>query len=142
MDIYYFFKLLIITQNVNLVGTITEIMKKLFIFSILFLALACTRVSVDPPTGECEGSITYTDNIKEILDKSCAYSGCHIDGTAPGDYSNYAGLEAGIASGELRKRMIEIQNMPPEYAPDDKPKSLTEDEMELINCWVQNEYAE
>lgn len=116
-------------------------MKQFFVLTLIFLSLACTRVIVDPPE-DCEVSITYTDEVKEIIDNSCAYSGCHVDNVAPGDYSSYDGLKASIDNGKLQKRMLEIQNMPPEYAPDDKPKSLTAEQKEIITCWVQNEYAE
>ena len=116
---------------------------KQFLVICLFLSLwACTRSTVEPPTGDCVENVTYSDNVKDILDNSCAYSGCHIDNAAPGDYSSYAGLQSSIDNGLLQKRMVELQDMPPIYAPDDKPKSLTEDEIEIISCWVQNEYAE
>ncbi len=117
-------------------------MKQFILCSLLLLTLACTRSTIDPPTGDCAEAITYTDNVKDIIDNSCAYAGCHIDNAAPGDYSSYQGMQTYIDNGLLQKRMLEIQNMPPEYAPDDKPKSLTEDEKEIISCWVQNEYAE
>ena len=91
---------------------------------------------------ECLTEVSYTNEIKEIIDRSCAYSGCHLNGTAPGDFSSYSGMQGFIDSRSLEKRVLEIQNMPPEYAIDPNPRSLTALEIEMFTCWVQNNHAE
>ncbi len=119
-------------------------MKKSFIFLfplVCFLVSSCNRDRLDPPE-DCETEVTYTADVKSIIDNSCAYAGCHINGAAPGDFSSYEGLEVFKEGDEFRRRTLEIMNMPPNYAPADRPKSLTEEELELINCWVQNDYKE
>jgi hypothetical protein len=49
-------------------------------FSLLTLVLFfanCTSVSTDDLTIPAPASITYTANVKAIIDQSCATSGCH-----------------------------------------------------------------
>lgn len=89
---------------------------------------------------------TYDASVKPIIDASCAYAGCH-NGTpgVPGDYSTYAGLSNDIENGFFYRRVVEIRDdpvlgMPPNRATG--PTDLTEEEFQLILCWVENEYPE
>ncbi len=89
---------------------------------------------------------TYDESIKIIIDATCAYSGCH-NGTpgVPGDYSSYAGLELDLENGSFFRRVIDskddpVLGMPPDRAPG--PTELTEEELQLILCWVENDYPE
>lgn len=119
-------------------------MKKLILFLFLSFGLlnsSCNRDQLDPPE-DCVVEVTYTADIRSIVNNSCAYAGCHINGAAPGDFSTFSGMQSAIDSDEFRRRTLQIMNMPPNYAPSDRPMSLTEEELELINCWVQSEYKE
>ena len=96
----------------------------------------------------CMDSIpTYEGSIKAIIDNTCAYSGCHLDGSAPGVYANYEGLRIVLESGRFKERVIGLrgdpnQGMPPSFAPDGRPKELTEMELELLQCWLENDFPE
>lgn len=120
--------------------------------SLLLLMLAvfsCTSDQLPEPTvpESCENTFpTYTDDIKPIIDNSCAYAGCHL-GTAPGIYDDYEGVKSVIESGSFRERVViqkddPLQGMPPNYAPDGRPKDLSAEELELIECWLDSGYPE
>jgi len=108
---------------------------------------SCTNDQLPEPTvpESCEDAVpTYDNEIKPIIDNSCAYAGCHL-GTAPGIYDNYEGVKNMIESGSFRERVV-IQKddpflgMPPDNAPDGRPKDLSMEELELIECWLENGY--
>ena len=84
---------------------------------------------------------TYTTHIKAILDSSCAYAGCHdgAGGIGPGDYTFFGGAQAD--GPQFRNRVIDLQNMPPSYAING-PTSLTQTELDLIDCWITAGFPE
>ena len=95
----------------------------------------------DVTFGVTEGSI------KAIIDNSCAYSGCHLDGSAPGVYTTYSGVASVVESGRFREKVVSLRDdpnlgMPPDFAPEGRPKDLTQFELELIQCWLENNYPE
>lgn len=115
--------------------------------AILFLVFSCKEDEPEPvPDPVCA---TYDADIKAILDKSCAYSGCHSGADAgmfvtddSKDYTNYAGLLATIGSGTFRARTLDSLDMPPFYTPDGNPKELTADELTTITCWLDEGHPE
>lgn len=110
---------------------------------------ACTSDQLPEPVGpDCEGDApTYTQDIRPIIEASCAYSGCHLD-SSPGRFDTYFGLLPYLEeSNEFRQRVIleradEDQGMPPNYAPDGRPKDLTEEQVLLIDCWLAAGFPE
>ena len=119
-----------------------------FIVSAFFQS--CVSDELPEPTlpESCMDSIpTYEGSIKSIIDNSCAYSGCHLDGSAPGVYTSYSGLVNVVESGRLKEKVINLRGdpilgMPPEFSPEGRPKSLSQFELELIQCWLENNYPE
>jgi len=116
--------------------------------SVLLFLMACTNDSLgEPVKGECDNlSVTYVDLIKPIIDESCAYSNCHLD-TAPGNFITYAGIVPFLENGSFRNRVLNIKDdptlgMPPAFIPADKPSSLTDEELNLIRCWLDNNFPE
>lgn len=107
---------------------------------------ACTKDQLPEPTfaDSCLDSIpTYAGQIEAIIQASCAYAGCHLDGTAPGVYTSYEGLLPNIESGDFRERVLNLKDdpnigMPPNYAPDGQPKDLSQAELDLIRCWLDS----
>ena len=107
------------------------------------LLAACTSDELPEPMElPCDGEVfTYEADIRPIVERSCAYSGCHLGG-APGVYNDYAGLLSDLESGRFRERVIQQREnptvgMPPEYAPENRPKDLTPQELQMINCWLE-----
>ncbi|MCB9051999.1 MAG: hypothetical protein H6556_21385 [Lewinellaceae bacterium] len=111
---------------------------------------SCVSDELPEPTlpESCMDSIpTYAGSIKSIIDNSCAYSGCHLDGSAPGVYTSYEGLVNVVESGRFKEKVVDLREdpnlgMPPDFAPQGRPKDLTQFEFELIQCWLENNYPE
>lgn len=112
----------------------------LLTISTLFL-MACESTKVPVPEFDCEVERTYLADVELIIQTNCAYSGCHVQGT-PGisDYSNYNNLVGAIESGIFENRVLETRTMPPANAPG--PDELTDDEIEILNCWIEQGYPE
>lgn len=105
------------------------------------LLLACAKDKLPVPQTECTENVTYKTDIETIIQSTCAYAGCHISGT-PGilDYSTYNGLLAVVESGTFEERVLIQRNMPPPNATG--PTSLTEEQLNLIRCWLEQGYPE
>lgn len=108
----------------------------------VFVVASCTTDVLPEPTElPCDDVMpTYVTDIEPIIEASCAYSGCHL-GTAPGIYTSYDGVLPQLEAGSFRERVITMQadqnlGMPPDYAPADRPADLTEDELRIIQCWL------
>lgn len=119
--------------------------------SLLFLGLLLFAFSCkeDEPEPEPACVETYASSVKAIVDKSCAYSGCHSGADAgmfvpdeAKDYTTYAGLLDNLKSNAFRMRALDSLDMPPIYTPDGNPKSLSAAEIETITCWLDNDYPE
>jgi len=121
-----------------------------FPFAVLITVLSCTADELPPPSvaADCEDTPTSYDlNIKPIIDNSCAYSGCHLSGGAPGNYSSYQRLRGILEDGSFRSRVLNLRDdpnvgMPPNYAPEGRPKDLTQEELQLIECWLADGFPE
>lgn len=101
----------------------------------------------EPVTAECGiEELTYTVDIKEIIDVSCAYSGCHLD-SSPGRFDSYSGLLPYLQDNTFRQRVL-IQRgdpttgMPPDFAPSSRPTNLTSEELTIIECWLDAGFPE
>jgi len=75
-------------------------------------------------------------DVKPIILNSCAYSGCHVQGSDSGDFTSYNGILSSLENGKINSRALEIRDMPASYAPAGKPTSLTEEEIEILSCWI------
>ncbi len=119
----------------------------------LFLILVawvsgCTEDKLAAPAaGDCFGEEpTYESDVKEIIDRTCAYSGCHLD-SAPGVYTSYSGIQNVLNSGLFRQRVILIKDdpvsgMPPNNVPSGKAQNLTPAELNTIQCWLDAGFPE
>ncbi len=110
----------------------------LMIISFMVFATACNYDKL--PTPNIDDSCndvppTYEGEVKAIINRSCAYTGCHVAGFSFGDYSNFASLSTLIPRGRIEIRSTIIRDMPPTYAPADRPKSLTAQEINILKCW-------
>lgn len=112
-------------------------------FIALVCAIACSYDQLPEPTvsDSCNTlQPTYNDGIEELLERTCAYEGCHITGFSSGDFTSYSSTTPFIQS--IENRSLNRLDMPPNYAPDGKPKSLTDEEKELLECWIANGFPE
>ena len=116
--------------------------------ALLLLLSACTADELPAPQlGACDNlEPTYDPDIRPIIESSCSYSGCHLDGSS-GNFQTFAGLRLYLEDGSFRNRVIslrtdEVLGMPPDYAPADRPKDLTDAELDLIACWLAAGFPE
>ncbi|MEK7255222.1 MAG: hypothetical protein AAB316_10790, partial [Bacteroidota bacterium] len=69
-----------------------------FAAQVAFLFSTCTYDEINLGGGSaCDtlNDVTYDNQIKAIVDNSCAYSGCHVPGgVGTGDYRTYAGMHS------------------------------------------------
>ena len=76
----------------------------------------------------CDGSApTYTSYVKTVVDNNCV--SCH------GGYSTYTGLSSITSSGQFEQFVLVKQSMP-------QSGSLTQDELNKLQCWVDNGFPE
>jgi hypothetical protein len=103
------------------------------------LGCAKDKVDIEPPI--CDGEINYVNDVKEIIDNTCTFSDCHVSGNnVPGSFTNYNGLEPYLTVDQFEKRVLRIRDMPPNYSLG--PKFLTEEQLDIISCWIEQEYPE
>ena len=119
--------------------------------NLLMTSIACTsdQIAEMPPPEFCDTlQVSYNLQVKEIIDANCAFSGCHVAGSAaPGNYSSYGSMSPFLNEREFQKFVIDFRNdpdlgMPPNWDTNPGPKDLTEEEFDIISCWVENGYPE
>jgi len=106
----------------NLVQTLIAITFCLF-------ALACKKEN-KKLSPSCDGSHpTYTNGIKSIIDSKCANTSCHPS------YSTYNGIKGITQNGEFTREVLTDQTMP-------KNSSLSQDEINKIQCWANDGFPQ
>lgn len=110
------------------------------LFGIFALSIpACTSDQLEPieAPAVCDTLVpTYDQQMVFLVETTCAYEGCHSSGFSSGDYSSYENMIPNLEDGKIFNRVIATRDMPPNYA--DGPKTLTDEEIELFNCWLEN----
>lgn len=116
------------------------------LFPVLVIALlvatalwpSCKKDKLPEPAANaaCDTLMpTYQNAIKAILDAKCAVPGCHTPGFSSGDFSTYESVLPRIGNGSFRRRALDQRDMPPAGSP-----QLTEEELLLIECWLEAGY--
>ena len=122
----------------------------LLVITIALFQSSCTSDKLPEPmlSATCVDSIpAYDPQIRQIIEETCTYAGCHLDGTAPGVYDSYQGLLPNIENGAFRERVLQQRDdpntgMPPNYAPEGRSRDLTAEQLDLIECWLDNGHPE
>lgn len=79
-------------------------------------------------TPVCDGTnATYNNTVKSIVNSNCV--SCHSN------YSSYSGLSSITTNGQFTQHVLTDQDMP-------ENGSLTSDQLNKIQCWVNNGYPE
>ncbi len=76
---------------------------------------------------------TYVSDIKTIVQVKCAISGCHDGNSGVVAFTGYTPLKERADNGRIESYLFELKIMPPASA-----TQLTEDEKELLQCWLDN----
>ena len=118
-----------------------KLVSVIFICAVFSSFFSCTRDKIMEVESDCLELITYDEHMRPLINASCGYSGCHLGGAAPGDFTNYGGIAKLINNGQIESRVVIARNMPPSNATQG-PSVLTEEEIELFKCWIQAGYPE
>ena len=114
--------------------------------SLLLVGLFLSNCNFDTlpqpePADDCDMNVpTYIAEVQPIINTYCAYSGCHANGFASGDFTDYAGMLSRLDNGSIENRAISIQDMPPSNA--SGPKEISMEDLEILTCWLNNDYPE
>ncbi len=114
-----------------------KIIKMLSLLAIVssITFITCKKDSSDSsglPTCTISGSLSYSTNMKGIIDEYC--TGCHTPGgSGPGDYTSYEGIKADLASGKVGTTTVVNKTMP-------QGTTMPQAKIDSINCWIQAGY--
>lgn len=119
--------------------------------SLMLLPTACTtdKLPEPEPPELCDTlKVSYNLQIKDIIDTNCAIPGCHRQGTqAPGNYTSFSSLEPFLTEREFKRFVVDFRNdpdigMPPNWPTNPGPKDLTQEEFDIVSCWIEAGYPE
>lgn len=121
-------------------------MKKSILFftaASIISIIACKKEdTTTTPKYDCTGTTpTYEKNVKAILDKSCAFNGCHgsVNPSEKIDLSTYAKAKTEAAKAAFLGSIEHASGF------DKMPKGgdkLADADIKTIACWIQNGYPE
>jgi hypothetical protein len=115
----------------------------ILIFSSLVLQFSCTKDHASAPVAAfvcSQTSVTYTKQIKIILDQYCAISGCHAGANSSGILlDDYANSKSNFKVGNTLCT-IKHQNgcKPMPYPSTASP--LSDSLVTIIECWITNDF--
>lgn len=90
--------------------------------------VSCGNETFTPPAVDCE-TITYTENIRPIIETRCAIPSCHVPNNPPRlDFTDVEHLQE--ASNAIRNFWLPVM-MPPSGE-----EPLTQLQIEEIFCWI------
>lgn len=114
----------------------------LMIIATILFASCTSDQAMDPDAGDCNvpDEVSFAVDIEPVFTASCAYSGCHIEGFAQGNFTTYEGIQTFLDNSKIQERALNIKDMPPTYAPDDKPQSLDNCQLAFLQSWVDAGY--
>lgn len=120
--------------------------RSLFALSVtIVLVSSCSKDAIAPqydfiiPYGCYTGDLTYSPDIKQIISKNCAYSGCHFPGESNYDFTQYPVVADRIRSGRFTERMY----LPASH-PLHMPVGAVMDSCEFaqLMTWINNGFLE
>ncbi len=107
-----------------------------FALSVLVFVAGCKKDSIT--TYDCSGvTPTYTANIKPILDANCATIGCHNASANSSGFnlSSYSGAKSASGNSSF---LGSIQYKSGYKQMPQGAGKLSDADIKLISCWVQN----
>ncbi len=104
-----------------------------FVAGMLLFPSSCTKdkgkePSSAPPSVKLCDTLKYSEDIKPLVNKNCALSGCHNAG-ADLDWTVYDKLKVRADNGKIKTRVIDQGSMPPSG-------KLPQSELDMIQCWL------
>lgn len=85
---------------------------------------------------DCTGlNPSFANDVKPIIDASCAHSGCHGSGSSNGDYTTYDGVKKDAKNGRITNHAVVKKDMP--RANSFGPSSLRQGQIDTLYCWIE-----
>lgn len=107
-------------------------MKKRAYYSLVLglLAAACKHDPQELPPPTC-ASVTYTGQVKPILQQNCMLSGCHNANSPNGDFNKFEDLKNLVTNGSFKNSVIDwnAPRMPETH-------KLSDEGIRLLQCWL------
>lgn len=108
-------------------------MKKLYIIGALLVGMtffnACKKEKVADI--DCAAEVSYSEDIKPMIDQSCAIAGCHVSGFWKGDYTSFEDVKKHADKGSMFRKVVQNKTMPKGDGGD-----LTQAQIDLFHCWL------
>ena len=105
-----------------------------FVFIMALLALICSCKHV--VKYDCTGvTPVYTQNIKPLLDATCARSECHSGNGEAFDLSTYSGASS---ASKKKSFMGSIQHLPLYQKMPKDADIMPDAQIHLLSCWIAN----
>jgi hypothetical protein len=110
----------------------------LFLLLITFISMSCSSDSTEDLTEPTPTSVTYSANVKAIIDQSCATTGCHNSATSQSGLTleNYAQVKSAFQSRNALGRMESTSNPMPASG------NLPNTSINIIKKWRDQGYLE
>lgn len=103
-------------------------MYKLVMIAAALCVVSCQKSQKHVPT--CDGSNpTFVSQVEAIVEDNC-YA-CHSAGSGNTVYTSYEDMEYSFTDGSFESEVLSKQTMP-------EGKSLTNAQLDLLRCWVDN----
>lgn len=118
-----------------------KVLHSALIFTFFILLAACTKDKIVIIENSCPDEVAYSLQVKQIIDETCAYADCHDGGgSAPGDFTSYDRMKSFLTDNKFVRRTIDLRDMPPNYS--SGPKSLTQEQLDMLLCWIEGDYKD
>jgi hypothetical protein len=110
-------------------------------FSAVFF-LSCLKEKTNPPDEYyCPNIISYSVDIQPIINTSCVTNQGTVTECHDAWIFNYDNVVNEIESERLQNMVFQLRTMP-QIPNDYSIDSLTEDQIDLMKCWIQQGYPE
>ena len=82
------------------------------------------------PDSNCNlTGVSFSNDIRPLIEVNCAISGCHVPGTGNISYTTFEGFKTVAENGRLHHMVVETRQMPP-------VGSLSECSIDKIEAWI------
>ncbi len=122
---------------------------KLILFSIfalvfggIILPISCISERVEPKV-DCDKTISYEEEAKAVINRTCAYVGCHDGQHGIDDFKDFAALSTYLNKtannkNTFKNRVVINQDMPPSNIPSER--EITSEELAILTCWIETDF--
>jgi hypothetical protein len=98
---------------------------------ILLSVLSCEYDNADSTYWDSLGEIKFSEEVSPLITTHCNITGCHINGSPTGDFSDYNQLKQRVDNGKFQKMVFDLKLMPPASSP-----QLNETEYRTLERWL------